>query len=1103
MTNQKVGAEDSVSIQQENRGKLDSKKKLKKVRSIRLQRLSKGGKPQHDNLSILSSVTTEGSEEQTPIEMADASPSYMKGTTSSSHAKDGFQSSQRVLTLKLKRSLTRKSSRSIKIATSKAPKSTRKQSETLNGSDAGGDRSQRVITRRLSLKPVRFLTKVPTFKSRNSSMDKGPQKSKSLEGSRLSKATCSSALKDSHFTDHIDLPEEGTVSQGASAMKVCTFSYCSLHGHRHHDDSPPVKQFVSTRRRMLKAQKSMKIDGRSKQFSNARKSNQKTKTVQSEDEKNDKNVNASKKIDESATMESTTDAVKLSATDIEILDGGVTTEGKNMEPDFEVLQISSVEEDPIKVPSTTDVEPDCEVQQISSVEEDPTKTASATDAANGIQERDQKYIKMWRMMYKHAVLSNAGKCENKVPFEGKEKEERELDGPAFDGVNSSSSQSSCEADQDMDEDNKNVIELVQKAFDEILLPEAEGLSSDDSFKHRGTGLDEVVQEKSEGAGEERNTLTSTESLKEEQTMGAKPDQRTPKSWSNLKKIILLRRFVKALEKVRNINLRRPRQLPSDANSEAEKVFLKNQTAEERKRAEEWMLDYALQKVISKLAPAQRQRVTLLIEAFETIVPFQDTDVSQQSSATVEPQAHPIQSLDDFSGHSKEETDEGKVHDFSTKILLGKESCSLNSTMELSDNEIHSTVPELQNSIVLKERCLDSPGTIEDDFSGKQNLARSFDDGEKISIDNDNIYHGEIEDSGSHSLCKPDEIINTSHEETPTNEIVNEVPEDLISNLDTENSNIKSESSGRDAETKDKIGDHVEQLSVSKSFILNGLVRSLRSNLVGSGSSSNLLDEPPHLQSEAPKSAVAEPETHQEKQGYKGMWYMVYKHMVSDMAENNSSSVIDEKESVDEGSRTQGTSVSYENKPVTNQDMHFKEQVADRDIELRQIEAIKMVEEAIDSILPDDQDQLPDRQPLTERINSEGLNQKEETIERGNRITREEKEEPAEKEGNKPNQPMHRSWSNLKKVILLRRFIKALEKVRKFNPRGPRYLPIEPDSEAEKVLLRHQDMEARKGQEEWMLDYALRQVVSKLTPARRRKVELLVEAFETVTPTIKS
>lgn len=92
MINQKVQNEGSYS------GKLESKKKLKKVRSIRLARLSsmrsstatRGGKNQYDNLSILSSDETESLEQPTPIEVVDASPNYMKGT-SSSHAKDNFQ----------------------------------------------------------------------------------------------------------------------------------------------------------------------------------------------------------------------------------------------------------------------------------------------------------------------------------------------------------------------------------------------------------------------------------------------------------------------------------------------------------------------------------------------------------------------------------------------------------------------------------------------------------------------------------------------------------------------------------------------------------------------------------------------------------------------------------------------------------------------------------------------------------------------------------------------------------------------------------------------------------------------------------------------------
>lgn len=74
--------------------------------------------------------------------------------------------------------------------------------------------------------------------------------------------------------------------------------------------------------------------------------------------------------------------------------------------------------------------------------------------------------------------------------------------------------------------------------------------------------------------------------------------------------------------------------------------------------------------------------------------------------------------------------------------------------------------------------------------------------------------------------------------------------------------------------------------------------------------------------------------------------------------------------------------------------------------------------------------------------------------------------------------------------------------RRFNPRDPNYLPIVPDKEAEKVDLRHQMMDERRNSEEWMIDYALRQAVTRLEPARKRKVALLVEAFEKVMPVPK-
>lgn len=89
--------------------------------------------------------------------------------------------------------------------------------------------------------------------------------------------------------------------------------------------------------------------------------------------------------------------------------------------------------------------------------------------------------------------------------------------------------------------------------------------------------------------------------------------------------------------------------------------------------------------------------------------------------------------------------------------------------------------------------------------------------------------------------------------------------------------------------------------------------------------------------------------------------------------------------------------------------------------------------------------------------------------------------------------------NWKEANRRKRLVQDEEEMRKFNPREPNFLPLVPDPEAEKVDLKHQMMDERKNAEEWMLDYALRRTVTKLAPARKRKVALLVEAFESVIP----
>lgn len=282
------------------------------------------------------------------------------------------------------------------------------------------------------------------------------------------------------------------------------------------------------------------------------------------------------------------------------------------------------------------------------------------------------------------------------------------------------------------------------------------------------------------------------------------------------------------------------------------------------------------------------------------------------------------------------------------------------------------------------------------------------------------------------------------------------------------------------------------------------------------------------------------DTQFEKQKNMGLWGLVYKHMASALAENDETKPhLDEAGKEEQASNANSLPVtsisnSCQNFSEINQDMEMDDKPDDQKVELQRIEAIKLVEEAIDEILlPEMQDHSTDDQQITSGINQDKELSEEKRGEGGepfiskckildkdsfvesentdseekrfisDSVSTQEEEKTEMKVGKKSNQQITRSWSNVKKLILLKRFIKAVEKVRRFNPRKPRYLPLELDPEAEKVHLRHQDMDQKKKAEEWMLDYALQQVVAKLTPERKRKVELLVKAFETVTPTIGS
>ncbi|KAI4341240.1 hypothetical protein MLD38_025988 [Melastoma candidum] len=145
--------------------------------------------------------------------------------------------------------------------------------------------------------------------------------------------------------------------------------------------------------------------------------------------------------------------------------------------------------------------------------------------------------------------------------------------------------------------------LLQEALGKLLQQQ----EADQSFDSRADADHGTVNERT------RNVVDGNDTGEPEKPVSSNRRSR-------LKKLILLKRFVRAVEKTKKLNpkLRLHHQRP-EAHLDAETVSLRHQSIEERKRSKEWMLDYALSQAVSKLDQEQKRRVSLLVETFEKIV----------------------------------------------------------------------------------------------------------------------------------------------------------------------------------------------------------------------------------------------------------------------------------------------------------------------------------------------------------------------------------------------------------------------------------------------------------------------------------------------------
>ncbi|GAA0163579.1 hypothetical protein LIER_39622 [Lithospermum erythrorhizon] len=643
-----------------------------------------------------------------------------------------------------------------------------------------------------------------------------------------------------------------------------------------------------------------------------------------------------------------------------------------------------------------------------------------------------KNTSMWQLIHQRMISSLASDVETRLPQIENEKNQVEH------ANKSPAVRASTDTERQEDKDNQSdgtvnqdielrkvlAIKLVREAIEKILLPEVPDQSSDDQSTTSEATSEQDLSEQIHAEENLKESKSETDDTKEPgscvvskdenqqvktlKKLEDKSEKKGPKHWSNLKKWIILQRFVKALEKVKQFNPRGPRYLQLEPKPEGEKVALRPQTVEEKKNAEEWMLDYALRQAISQLAPTQKKKVSLLVKAFETVVPpHEDSDIHSTISK--------LKETDDKSTNREEKHE--------NSLPEGNDTKQENVTSPLTDQERDlSTENEETKSMVAGSQILNYPGS---DPSDRINTA-------------------------------PQELIQEgkSHQE---------IYKVGVPSVEASAASVDLLTSSSEATVQE--GDH--EVNDGESLLPQG------PSPVESNSNDNEEEKKDHIK----------------------MWHMVYQHVVASIVEKVGAGLLDGTDDEDLEDATElpkflttdqyGELETYETVPRSG---------------FSRSEAVKLVQDAVDEILlPEIQDDLSETQSVTsDTVTDQDLSDKSQlgksTVD-GTSIQVQKGEILKQNISNPPKM----NWSKVKKLMLLKKSIRALEKAR--NPKSliQNIMQSKADPQPDTVDLRRQMMDEKKKAEQWMLDYAVRNIVHTLTPARKRRVSMLVEAFEAVVP----
>ncbi|XP_071721747.1 uncharacterized protein [Rutidosis leptorrhynchoides] len=648
-------------------------KKMKKSRSfkkpdVESQRLSYSGMKK--NISLPGKPPPEKS-----------SPNYMKSTSSSEH---------------------KQVSSPMKIRTSSS-----------NGKINSIRKSKSPVSSAGS--SVRNLTKIPSFKKSSSIVicsSGGDRKEQ--------RATCSSTLKDAKFPPFLELSPGATEAEGTSTMKVCPYTYCSLNGH-HHPPLPPLKCFLSAKRRSLKLQKSFKLGALSPRKAKVNNGPKMSKESDSSEFGKDFFFEIYTKTEEedladfsgeirAVLAESLSEGSPKSEIDFEDFtpiksgtiskDQGILDENDESTPSstFGISLTSSGDEDRGSVEEgdnfsqTTDME--WEEGEFSTPEPGNVTKADLDLRIDYVIMIDDFIGINNEKIFTDEILHEEESACSDAPNDS----DSEMDGEVLDSsqVFDSFSYDQKSSDEEFSAGEQEEEEIVAEVIHSILksvpgteediqenaVPESDNQTSyadnqegtrttmdSDSGYERLSGMEnQNISENDEDALRKRKTSSSMDSEEQdspklrkiemddktneavdrtkaknantgiEETLTNLPtldadklaklsyargstNKEDSKPFDRLKwKIGRGRILDDENEESWKFNPAEPNYIPLQPEPEAEKVDLKHQMTDDRKNSEEFMLDYALQQAVSKLAPARKKKVAMLVAAFETVLP---------------------------------------------------------------------------------------------------------------------------------------------------------------------------------------------------------------------------------------------------------------------------------------------------------------------------------------------------------------------------------------------------------------------------------------------------------------------------------------------------